>query len=620
MSEPLEWVPERFSRAGGLAAAGFKKLLGRPKLDPLSVLVRETAQNSWDARASDSPVLFWIDVWSEIDASELKALRDVVFPNVPKQLVNLRQGLSSKMGAIYVCDRGTKGLGGPLSADLVDPHDVYDWVDFILNVGKPNVHGETGGTYGFGKTISYVVSSVSTIVVHSRTMVGKRSESRLIACAIGDQFTKSGFLHTGRHWWGRVDDGAPMPVRGVQADKIARAIGMPGIDDGELGTTIMILAPELGGRSPQQAARFLAESVTWHLWPKLIARGPKRRMPMDISVRCDGSAVEIPNPTERPPLQGFVQAFKAILEGQPRNRQTNGLEVKEIRCLRPNTNLGDLAMIPMVYRERPSIDDGSGSSDDARPAAMIQGPSHHVALLREPELVVEYREGPAPVAAGTEWAAVFRSKRAEDASFAAAEPPTHDTWNPDLLPRGQAKTKVNVALREIDKALRQRWAPVVESSPLGLTSTAAIANQLGTLMRALDGAGPGERDDSSGGGGGGGGDGRRRVLPRAVVERVGAALVDGSPGTRATIRVENPDKAEELKVEVSIAVALDDGASDTALDPLLRLIRALLPDGSEQELAGARGIVRVSTSGPLTFDVLVARSRDTAVEIGVELT
>ena len=45
-----------------------------------------------------------------------------------------------------------------------------------------------------------------------------------------------------------------------------------------------------------------------------------------------------------------------------------------------------------------------------------------------------------------------------DASFAASEPPTHDSWKPDLLPDKASRRIVNVGLREIKKVLKGRWS------------------------------------------------------------------------------------------------------------------------------------------------------------------
>ena len=80
----MKWIPEPKPPTGGLAAEGFYKLLGRPRLDPLTVLVRETAQNSWDARLeNDMPVEFSIQGWV-LNEAERQALRDQVFVEASK--------------------------------------------------------------------------------------------------------------------------------------------------------------------------------------------------------------------------------------------------------------------------------------------------------------------------------------------------------------------------------------------------------------------------------------------------------------------------------------------------------------------------------------------------------
>ena len=134
---------------------------------------------------------------------------------------------SDTLRAFYIYDRNTIGLGGPIQAGDESPSDVYDWADFVLNVGKANLASGTGGTYGFGKTIAYITSSVRTVVIYSRTVEKGRLQSRLIGCAIGAEFSLKRRLFTGRHWWGADLDGSPTPVTGRTADQIARLIGMP---------------------------------------------------------------------------------------------------------------------------------------------------------------------------------------------------------------------------------------------------------------------------------------------------------------------------------------------------------------------------------------------------------
>lgn len=612
---PLTWVPEAYPRSGGLAAAGFYKLLGRPRLDPLTVLVRETAQNSWDARLTGQVVRFGIEVWTPLWKSEVDVLRNVVFAKSRRTNMEIDRVLAKpRVDGIIISDRGTRGLGGPIAADVVSSDDVYDWVDFILNVGKPNLHGHTGGTYGFGKTITYIVSSVNATVIHSRTIHKGRPQSRLIGCAIGTEFKHRGRLHTGRHWWGDESDGSPFPVIGSRADEIASALGLPEFEGDDLGTNILIVGPDFGGRTASQAMHFLSESVTWHLWPKLMSHGRVRRPPMQVAVSWNGEAVEVPRPEERPPLHGFAQAFGALLDGVEEGRRPDGLERVVIRSLRPKVDIGDLVTVPLVARPRAEVDDGhdAGIEDSPASSASITGVCHHVALLRTPELVVDYMAGPPPAEGGTEWAAVFRSREEVDGHFASAEPPTHDSWRPELLEKSVGKTIVKVGLQRIREFLVDRWGSAVDAGHRApSTSTAIVADELAYIVRS----------SPSLGAGGGGGDTTERTgsVRHARVEIVttGVSLVDGEPATTALIRVTPLMQSVGTRVRVTVGAALDDSGSDPDLDPRLSLLSADIA-GDMRVLEGTSAELVLPGTDVLEFTLTVARSADTAVSLAAQ--
>lgn len=612
--EPLEWIPEPYSKLGGLAADGFAKLLGRPKLDPLTVLVRETAQNSWDARLGDQPVRFEIEGWDAVSEDELEALRSIVFPGIKKTRTKAKEVLGQAgMSALYILDRGTRGLGGPVLADEVSSSNVYDWVDFVLNVGKQNTDDQTGGTYGFGKTITYIVSEASAIVIHSRTKVGKRIESRLIACAIGEEFERKGRLHTGRHWWGVADDGAAKPATGRTAERIADVIGMPPFGEGETGTNIMVIEPDFGGRTPEQAMNFIAESVTWHLWPKMMNRaGASAPSPMNIRISFNDADVHVPSPDERPPLHGFAQAFTALLEDVPEGRRADGLERAAIKVLRPQVTSGDLVTVPLVARVRAQVDDGGDPSNNDAPeaAAAITGACHHVALLRSPELVVDYVPGPAPNEGGTEWAAVFRCRPEVDRHFSSAEPPTHDSWQPELLAKSQGKTIVKVSLERIRGFLQDRWGATAGSGRTAApTSTSVIADELASLVRGQPGLGSGRgaRDTHPRA------TGPATARPGAEVTATGVALHDGEPVTVATIWVQPRPTDEMTRVTVRVGVALEGGGSSTEIDQQLSLVSAVV-EGSPHDLAGHEATFELRGSAPRELTVRASRGPDTVVE------
>jgi hypothetical protein len=609
----MEWIPESYPRAGGLAAAGFYKLLGRPRLDPLTVLVRETAQNSWDARLDNrNPVDFTLQGWYQ-SADEREALRSEVFVGAEKATgTNLDRELASrKLIGLYITDRNTKGLSGPLEADEADPDGTYDWVDFVLNVGKANTQAHTGGTYGFGKTISYVVSAANAVVIHSKTEYRGRGQTRLIACAIGEEFTRNRRLYTGRHWWGERHEDVPRPVTGRDADQLAARIGMPSFEPGDTGTNILIIAPDLGGRTPEQAMRFIAESVAWHLWPKLLRR--KGRRPMEIDVSWNGEPVVIPRLEDRPPLQGFAQAFEAVLDGKAGDKSPLGLRVDTIRCQRPATIVGTLATMPLVHRERAIVDDGSNREDNEAPApaAVLPDVCHHVALLRTPELVVEYLEGPAPPEGGTEWAGVFRSGDEHDVHFAAAEPPTHDSWIPSLLPKSQGRTIVNVGLREIRKVLDNRWAQRKRPLHEDASSTAVIADELAHLVRSIEAKGPGRhrRDTTPPAPG--------PAKPRVDIVYSAPVELDGGLGTLARLLINPAPASSGTRLHVQVAAALDGRDADSNLDPALSLADLRIGDVS-RNVKGLSEILTLEHSEPVEVDLVVRRGSETTVLFDID--
>ena len=78
MPEPLTLHAECFKAAGGMTADGMKKLLGTPALSLLETVIRETVQNSWDARREDFGVGYRIRP-RELRPKELAVLEEEVF-------------------------------------------------------------------------------------------------------------------------------------------------------------------------------------------------------------------------------------------------------------------------------------------------------------------------------------------------------------------------------------------------------------------------------------------------------------------------------------------------------------------------------------------------------------
>ncbi|NIK58247.1 hypothetical protein [Kribbella shirazensis] len=434
-----EWLSQTFPPEGASAAEGIRNQLGRPELDLLTILVREAAQNSWDARRSDAQVVdFRLSIGS-VSAANSSAWRDLLLRNAPIDAhLPLRRILQkSDIRTLTVSDRGTTGLGGPTRADTIQGGN-HDFVAFVRNIGEPRDKELGGGTYGFGKGIFYLLSSAGTVLLHTRCDDGTgRLQTRLIGCALWKSYVGADGTgerrYTGRHWWGDVTSGIVEPLVDDAAAEMARRLGLEPFEDDETGTDVVIFDPELDDRDTEEVAQYLAETVAWQLWPKMLRR-IDGRPPMRFAVRHNGRDVVVPDPETTRPLDLFVAAY----------RQLDSEGGRELECRSPKKLLGRLGLVKTVA---PAL--------TPTPAGLTAGVDtlvHHVCLMRPAELVVTYRPGPKPPSELLAYAGVFRADPAMDDVYARAEPPTHDSWNPQSLQAPQ-NTFVRTTFLRIKEAL-----------------------------------------------------------------------------------------------------------------------------------------------------------------------
>ncbi len=504
----LDWYPARYEAHGSTAGEGATRLLGRPRLDPLTVLMRETLQNAWDARRDDT-VDFRVELRT-LNRSQHDALRKRVFVEGAEHVLcdpyetgepeNLYGGLQQalerdELRVLEIGDRRTVGLGGPLRADLdPEPGEPTDFIDFVFNLGAPRSTRLGGGTYGFGKTISYITSSARTVLIGTRTGNGDGPQHRFIASAIGHHWAQQGRRYTGRHWWGRLHDDRIGPVIDDEALDLMGELALPPFNSN--GTSLMILDPDLQGRDPHATVERLVEAFVWHLWPKLIAPPEHDREPVQPEFLVDGKRVALPDPREVPGLSPFVEALQAVRHHDSgRAIASNSFVPPVIRTIDYGVQRRPLGTLGLIKSPAPWRPDGQQQEPDVRPFA---GPAHHVVLMRQAELVVEYLEGPESPIPGYEWAGVFRSLPAADDDFAAAEPPAHDSWEWQSVADATAKSHVRTAHRKISSEMRTFANPVGgEGAPASGESVAGLADRLRSLMPGLDATAPSPRSGPS---------------------------------------------------------------------------------------------------------------------------
>ncbi|MCG8926143.1 hypothetical protein [Lentzea sp. CC55] len=473
------WYSQSFPPEGASAAEGIRNQLGRPELDLLTVLVRESAQNSWDARLPNRTVDYRID-YQTVSAAHAPVWRDELLREAPQtEHLPLRASVSAPTITILtISDRGTSGLGGPTRADSAVTQD-HDFVSFVRNIGEPRDTALGGGTYGFGKGIFYLIAKSGTVLVHTRCRVKEGFETRLIGCALWQSHVKGkgakAIRYTGRHWWGNNRGEVVEPLTGPEAEVMAHRLGLRAFEADETGTSIVVIDPELGDRDPHEATGYLADTILWNLWPKMLPDAAGR-LPMTFSVRHQGTDVPVPDPRTTRPIDIFVEAYENMCSSDKGH---------QIESYKPKRVLGRLGLEKRLALPLEPTAAATGMG--------IEKAVHHVCLMRTAELVVTYHQGPKPPAEYMSYAGVFRVTADMDATFAASEPPTHDAWAWQSL-EGHDKTFVKVAFTR----LKEKLDALVEindkvKSPGAEVPLGAASRQFSNLVTGSWGIGGGVR-------------------------------------------------------------------------------------------------------------------------------
>lgn len=606
---PLDLHSEQFARTGNIAGEGFRRLLGRPALGLLQTVIREALQNSVDAAPEGMKVEVLLR-FRTIEGDALARLRDLFFRTLPPEEAeatsedddgtSLREILrEDQVSLLEIADFNTTGLGGPTRADVASSEEDLDFVNFLRNVGAARDTHHGGGTYGYGKTSLYALSRASTIIADTQTTCEGVSVRRVMGCHLGDAFkaTKDGrrCRFTGRHWWGRLDseDGVE-PLEGAEAAELSELLGFPSRNARQPGTTIAIVAPYVDRGEDLRAE--LVETVLWNFWPRMCAFTPQE-LKIEVRLEFEGEQVEIPAPEKYPPLDLYAEALRNV------RGEGNG-EVTTICSGKPIADLGRLSIVRGLHSPRNLMALREGSP--------MRGQAHAIALMRPVELVVRYLPGEAFADKRFEWAGVFICSEEDEIekAFAVAEPPAHDDWIPDMLPRGRSKTFVNVALRELKVAASSYVQPraVLGAGEDRGPSVARTAAKLGRLLSKTSGKGPGRPSSP-----GGSGSGSRKKIAITAPRFIGLVHRGGQRIARFEADLTNDGSRPELILQASPHLVLD-GSSASADD---------LPDDITIDLmdmtlggrsAGAEGIRIAETQGTVSCSVTVPEDAAVGVQ------
>ncbi|PYE19542.1 hypothetical protein DFR67_103455 [Williamsia limnetica] len=538
------WWSQRVAAEGSTASEGIRRQLGKPQLDPLTVLIREAAQNSCDAALpGDGDVDFNVQI-RRLTGNRLANWTKFLLPEPAGSALGIEQALAGESRILTISDRGTTGLGGPLRADEpTRAGERADFVKFIRNVGERKGVDLGGGSYGFGKGILYNVSRCHIVVADSQCVFRGRLQRRLIGAAMGDGYEHGGVRFTGRHWLGVQDGDIAQALIGEEAEKLADQLGLPKFAQGQTGTTVAIVDADLGvtrtkstekPRTPEDAAEYLASTILWNLWPRMIEGAHNR---LRCSVKFEGFAVDIPAPESTIELKPFVDAYRKL-------SRPNEYEVP-VRKKAP-TEVGRFAKVESMAPLKPHA--------LLSKAAPFEGGARHCARMRQADLVVNYVQGEPHPDEAIQYAGVFRSSVDADGYFADAEPPTHDDWVTNGL-HGVALGVVQLAARFVRTNMTVA-PPEIDSSAQHDAALAPLAGRLSGLVSGTKGDGAELRRGGAGRRSRHGGSGRSSANPK-IIE--GPALRQESGQAVIVAKVQFPTWPTKKSVVANPVVVIEGG-------------------------------------------------------------
>jgi uncharacterized membrane protein YgcG len=628
---------EPYRPEGNIDARAARRALGHPpQFGPWALLLRETLQNSWDARTGDE-ITYRVDAWFPTPSQFQTLVTDVFHRMPPSKAMAGNKPTERDLPVLVITDHGTRGLGGPTRADLAQS-DRNDFVDFIRNIGRAEDKALGGGTYGFGKGILYETSICSTIIVFTRTTVAGKTVSRLMAVRLGSSYEHSGKRFTGRHWWGVPNEltGAE-PLTGRAAELLASRLGLTFIPDGDTGTSIMIVGPlaQSDNETLEDVVTEIADAALWWAWPHMV-RNSNGKSSVAFQFTHEGDSVPLADPAEHPALRYYVDAYLRACRVADKQNLDEGWPWidKEIR----SGHGGKVLLGALAYRTL--LPEQVEAALQSVPVPVTR----HIALMRAPKLVVKYLDAPADPR-GLGLCGVFIANPQLDGEYALSEPVAHDDWIPANL--GREKFQRNHVKQALDALKRELRPDLTQSggvdSGTSLSGLLALANGLGAL---LDGHGIGsdaarQNVDPSGGGSAGGGAGKGAGASSgdgdggrsgagggagngAGAKRRASARLEGKPrlvlmADQAVARFQvhpTVPAGQAVRITAEPRVVVDGGAEAPSEAPLGTPLPRVLgwSTSADEEVSSLRADLRADAATDRAW-VWVTQPEDTAVTV-----
>lgn len=233
------------AEAGRMTQSGSSllRLIQNNNMPVLDLLVRESIQNSLDARKSDSRFVEVDYLTGKFNSSSLGNELEQITESLEKKYGN------KEYDYIAIRDSHTVGLTGAMDYKSIQNNVYGNLLKLVYEICKPQEAEGAGGSWGIGKTVYFRIG-IGLVIYYSRILnEDGEYESRLAASFVENELDPNamipvydGMIKRGIAWWGeKVDENSTIPVTDERyIKKFLDIFGIDEYSDDETGTTIVI--------------------------------------------------------------------------------------------------------------------------------------------------------------------------------------------------------------------------------------------------------------------------------------------------------------------------------------------------------------------------------------------
>ena len=231
--------PGRMTQSG----SSLLKLIQNNNMPVLDLLVRESIQNSLDAKNEKDPYVTVDFFTGEFNKLSLNNELEGITDSLNKKYWN------QEYKYIAVRDSNTVGLTGKLHYDEVTDNQYGNLLKLIYEISKPQETEGAGGSWGLGKTVYFRVG-IGLVIYYSRIINEQgQYESRLAASLVENEMETDSLIPAlpgkskrGIAWWGQnIGENKTKPITDEKyIEQILKIFNMDPYEGDLTGTTIII--------------------------------------------------------------------------------------------------------------------------------------------------------------------------------------------------------------------------------------------------------------------------------------------------------------------------------------------------------------------------------------------